>query len=470
MKKILLVKTAELFHKTEEPQAVPHGGIGYIASSLRKKGYEVFFIDALAEGFGARLWLNTEWYRVGLSREELKNRVEEITPDFIGISAQFTSQHEMLEETVEDVRFVTNAPIIVGGVHATFMPNLVLGIKGVDYVLRGEAEESLPLLLKARESDLDKVPGLSFRNGKKLVHNSIGCYPDIARLPFPARKIYPGASSKGDLYSELNAPHGHKFDPKNLPYYEIITSRGCNYNCHGCAGSHFAGNNRTRDANNVLDEIEILINNFGMRSLAVIDDNFIQDKIRATDILKSIVERGYNLNLTFPNGLLIGNLFLRDGSVDEKFIELLSIAGTTEVDLPVETASARIMKKYLSSKYDTRLNLGKLCKVLSDKGIKVSGYFMIGFPDETREEMEFTVKLAQKLQEIGLHNSWFFLVGAFPGSEFWKNVKHPSKKELRNLRFRRASLKLNKNINPVELQKILVDSQRSVNTSRIGLI
>lgn len=453
-RRVLLIKTAEIYHKNENPQAVPHGGLGYLASSLQANGFEVFLLDVLAEGFGNIKWIDNEWFRVGLNREEFKRRIrQQINPDFIGISAMFTSQHEMLKEAVEDARLVTGAPIIVGGVHATFMSELVLSVKGVNYILKGEAEESLPLLLNflgSSNANLSKISGLQSRD----INNLIGCYPNISRLPFPARDLYPESSLNGDIYSKLNAPHGHKFDEKNLPYYEIITSRGCNFKCHGCAGSRFASNNRTRNANNVLNEIEILVNRFGMRSLVFIDDNFIQDKNRAIFILQEIIKRKYNLNLTFPNGLLIRNLFLNDGRVDEKFIDLLRLAGTSEVDLPTETANSRIMKAYLSQKYDTKLDLGKLCKSLAARRIKVAGYFMLGFPKETRKEIEKTIGLAQKLKNCGMSVAWFFLVGAFPGSAFWKE-KNLSKIELRNLRFRRASALINENFSEIELQELL---------------
>lgn len=463
MKRVLLIRTAELYCKNENPQAVPHGGLGYLASILQARGFEVFLLDVLAEGFENKLWLDSEWFRVGLSRKELRQKIKQINPDFVGISAMFSSQHEMLEETVEDVRLATVAPIIVGGVHATFMPDLVLGIKGVDYVLRGEAEESLPMLLENKS--LSNIPGLSFIQSGKIVHNLHDHNPDIRKLPFPAREIYPGASSIGDLYSKLNAPHGHKFNEKNLPYYEIVTSRGCNYKCAGCAGSRFAGRNRTREASDVLNEIDLLIKKFGMKSLVFIDDNFIQDKNRAIFILQEIIKRRYNLNLTFPNGLLIRNLFINDGKVDEKFIDLLRTAGTSEVDLPIETAIPRIMKAYLSQKYDTKLDLGNLCKSLAARRIKVSGYFMIGFPREAREEMESTIELAQRLENCGMHNAWFFLVGAFPGSVFWKE-KNISKTELRNLRFRRASGLVNENFLETELSELLNEAQKRVDKGR----
>jgi len=459
MKTILLIKTAEIFHNDETPQAVPHGGLGYIASSLLQKGFGVILLDVLAEGFNEIITLNDEWFRVGLSGEKLREGIAQISPDFIGISAQFTSQHEMLEETVSDVRSVTGAPIVVGGIHAHYMPKFVLSIKGVDYVLRGEVEETLPILINASSADLEKIPGLSFIREGEIIHNPIGCYPDLDKLPYPARHLFPGASGSGDAYSAINSPHGHRFEGKNLPYYEIITSRGCNYKCAGCAGSDFAGGNRTRKASDVLSEIELLIDKFGMKSLAVIDDNFIQDKERAIVILKELVRRRYNLNLTFPNGLLIRNLFSKDGRVDGKFIDLLRMAGTSEVDLPIETATLRIMRDFLTNKYDINLNLEKLCKVLSGLGIKVSGYFMLGFPYETMEEMEATINLGERLRKNGMNNGWPFLVAPFPGSRFWQNGEIHSKLELRRLRFRMAS-GVNKNFTPSKLQLILEEAKR----------
>ena len=454
MKKVLLIKTAEIFHKDETPQAVPHGGLGYIASSLLQKGFEVVLLDVLTEGFGEILKLDDEWFRVGLSRKNFREKIMQISPDFVGISAQFTSQHEMLEETVEDVRVVTDIPIVVGGIHATYMPELVLDIKGVDYVLRWEAEETLPILINATKQDMRKVPGLYSNKTRNL-----GCYPDITKLSYPARKLYPGASDSGDAYSRINSPHGHKFDSRNLPYFEIITSRGCNFRCAGCAGSRFAGSNRTRETSDVLNEVQLLIDQFGMKSLVIIDDNFIQDKERATAILKEMVRRRYNLNVTFPNGLLVRNLFLKDGRVDEKFINLLRMAGTSEIDLPIETASSRIMKDYLTGKYDTKLNLSKLCRAFVDLGIKVAGYFMLGFPYETMEEMEATISLGERLKSNGMHKGWPFLVTPFPGSEFWQNDEHFPKSELRTLRFRMAN-GVNNNFSPLELQSILNEARR----------
>lgn len=459
--KVLLIKTAEVFHETEETQAVPPGGLGYIASSLQKNKFDVEIIDVLAEGFDNKKYLDEEWFRVGLDNDKLKERIAKSNPNFVGISSEFTSQHEMLVETVKDVKSIIDVPVVVGGIHATFMPDEIFKIEGVDYVLKGEAEETMPTLLKADKKNLDKISGLSFLRGGKVIHNEITSYPDINKLPYPARKLYPSASRNGDLYSKLNAPHGHKFNTNNLPYYELITSRGCNYKCAGCAGSKFARNNRVRSVDDVVKEIDLLANNFGMKSLTIIDDNFIQNKDRAEKILNEIIGKKYNLNLTFPNGLLIRNLF-KDGEVDKKFLDLLVEAGTTEIDLPIETASPRILREYLSDKYNPNLNLNELCKTFADKNIKVAGYFMLGFPNESKEEMDSTINLARQLKGVGMDTGWFFAVTAFPGTQYWDNMKdYPTVDKFRELRFRRA-LKFDENTEMLELNKIREDAQREL--------
>jgi radical SAM superfamily enzyme YgiQ (UPF0313 family) len=203
-----------------------------------------------------------------------------------------------------------------------------------------------------------------------------------------------------------------------------------------------------------------------MKSLAIIDDNFIQDKLRAITILKEMVRRKYNLNVTFPNGLLIRNLFCEKGRIDEKFIDLLRMAGATEIDLPIETANARIMESFLTKKYDVSFNLGKLCEALVDRGVKVAGYFMIGFPYETKEEMENTINLAVRLkQNHGLHTAWPFLVSPFPGSRFGQQINFSDDDDIRELRFRKAS-RLNSNLNkimsPPELQMMLDEFKRRI--------
>ena len=150
---------------------------------------------------------------------------------------------------------------------------------------------------------------------------------------------------------------------------------------------------------------------------------------------------------------------MKDGRVDEKFIDLLRMAGTSEIDLPVETASSRIMRDYLTNKYDTKLNLSKLCRAFVGLGIKVAGYFMLGFPYETMEEMEATISLGERLKSNGMHKGWPFLVAPFPGSEFWQNDEQFPKSEFRKLRFRMAN-GVNNNFGPLELQSILNEARR----------
>jgi radical SAM superfamily enzyme YgiQ (UPF0313 family) len=172
---------------------------------------------------------------------------------------------------------------------------------------------------------------------------------------------------------------------------------------------------RARSPENVLDELDILYNRFGIRDLQIQDDVFNLIPKRAKAICDLMVRRGIRMNISFPNGV-------RGDLMDEELLRKLKDAGTFKISYAAESGSERIQKLIRKN-----VKLSKLKEVIeqTDKaGIFAHGFFMLGFPTETIEDMHQTVEFALSSK---LHSATFFVVNTFGGSELAKLLESEGK-------------------------------------------
>ncbi len=131
---------------------------------------------------------------------------------------------------------------------------------------------------------------------------------------------------------------------RKKPVGVILTSRGCPYQCTYCNSSVFGKKFRARSPENVLQELDLLVNDFGIRQLDVLDDNFSLDIPRAEAILDGIIARGYKLLINLQNGV-------RADGINERIVHKMKLAGVFKVGVGVESGDVRILagiKKNLS--------------------------------------------------------------------------------------------------------------------------
>jgi len=268
--------------------------------------------------------------------------------------------------------------VVMGGAHPSAAPEDCLADGAADYVVAGEGEIALAQLLAALESGGDPVsiPGIwATRNGT-VVRNAPAPAPDIEALPTPAYDLL-------DLekYFRLDTPWHF---PKSNRVVQMITSRGCPYHCSYCHTIH-GKKYRGLDPEKVLNQIEWLARAQGVEEFLIVDDIFNFDLERAKRICRGIVDRRLKVYLQFPNGL-------RGDRLDEELVSLMAKAGTHFISIAIETASERyqklIRKNLQVEKAIEAAGWARRC------GIEVCGFFMIGFPNETLEEAERTIRLA----------------------------------------------------------------------------
>jgi radical SAM superfamily enzyme YgiQ (UPF0313 family) len=162
---------------------------------------------------------------------------------------------------------------------------------------------------------------------------------------------------------------------------------------------------RTRSAENIVAEIETLARNHGIREITIADDVFNLDRARAKRFCDLVLDRGLRLAFTFPSGL-------RGDVMDEELLTKLKAIGTYKIAYGIETGSPRVQK--LIRKNVDLEKLRDVIRTTARLGILVQGFFLFGFPTETREDLDRTVRYALSSR---LDLASFNIVNAFPGTE-----------------------------------------------------
>lgn len=436
--RILLAEPPNRFPADAHPR--PNGSLGpiYLAASLRIAGFNVDFLDAtvglnshsLKDTFHNKSRPNKKGLvRIGM-RESLIAKVVK-NYDLIGLTSIFTAQ------TTEALRFSSivkqanpKAFLIAGGINAWAMADRFLAA-GYDAVCQGEGESIIVELAKtlAQGKNWKKIQGLLYLKNNKVVFSGISTPPtDINSLPIPAYDLWPL-----ERYWKISAPHGGDFPPGVIvKYASLETSRGCPYSCQFCHNSTLKdhcltgpiGKLRLKSIDRVMQEVDIL-KNLGVEWLFFEDDSLLAIPNRAIKIFKKIADRG--LHLADVNGVNLIHFYKRDSNgrmhIRQDLLEAMVEAGFKQLVLPFESGSKRIIDKYASGKWNPEtFDVVGLVRAVHKLGLKIPGNFMIGFPDETPEELQQTVDLAKKLIEEGLTYASFFIVVPYPGSKLFSDA------------------------------------------------
>lgn len=390
MTRIALVQT---FHPYTQHTHVHPLGIMAIASSVREVGFEdIHILDMKAERWSA---------------EEAVERLVELNPEVIGLSAMTYEAgclHKMAKLIAERL---PKAQVVAGGPHPSVADDDVMADDNIDLCVRGEGEHTFIEVmqgLSTLRSDWAGCEGLTWRNldGEVVREPDRSPPDDLDELPMPAWDLIDHAKyhdmPRGGLI------YAHK------EFATMFSSRACPWRCTYCHNS-YGKKFRARSAANVLAEIDYLVKNHGVKELVFMDDIFNLRPERAAEIARGLIERNYKLKMTFPNGL-------RGDILSEDLVLLLKEAGMYRCMIAVESCVPRIqkvMKKNL--KVD---KVKHIVDFIAKQGVLVHGAFMLGFPTETKEEMEATIDWAAK---SSFHTAAFFRVIPFKGTQLFEEVE-----------------------------------------------
>jgi len=389
--RILLIRPNSIIIATPVPL-----GLGYVASYLlsRRPGDQVKIIDAR---------------NLRLSQAQVVAEAGNFQPDLIGISAiNFeTDQVHILSGMLK--RAFPHAPVVIGGPYASANRGSILEQDpNIDYLVVCEGEKTFCSLVQALESrsELGGVPGIFFRqDGKVKFTGEPEPLPNLDELPFDWELLNPRSYFQYRAGGR-NSQNIVKHSSKTLT---MITSRGCPFGCifcHNIFGRKF----RKRSADKVVDEIALLRDKYRVEELEIVDDSFNLDLARAKAICRGIIDRKLGLHLSLPNGI-------RGDIVDDEFLDLLKAAGFYRIAFAVESASPRI-QKIMHKKIDLQKVQWAIAETAA-RGMFPTGYFIMGFPTETVEDIEQTIAFAKQSK---LSVASFFYLNPFPGTEVAKMV------------------------------------------------
>lgn len=334
----------------------------HLAAYLRENGHRPHILDQVT----------------GRRSEDIDSYIRSNNIRVVGIGCMTCEFPEAVNESRRLKVAHPGITIVLGGAHPSGAPEECLESGVVDYAIVGEGEIALTKLLNAIEGNEkpENIPGVwSIENGA-IRTNRPAEVPDIEKLPPPAYDMV-------DLkkYFQLDSPWHFPQSPRVI---QFISSRGCPYQCSYCHTIH-GKRYRGLSPAKVLDQMEDLVKNHGVEEFMMVDDIFNFDLERAKEICRGILQRGLKIHLQFPNGV-------RGDRFDEELVALMKQSGTHFMAIAIETTSKeyqRLIRKNLKVDKAERTILWA-----RKYNIEVSGFFMIGFPGETVDQIQQTIDFA----------------------------------------------------------------------------
>ena len=412
----------------------------YLAAVLRENGFEVQILDCcigndrhtMEESFNNYVPLSNGMVRVGLCPTAILKEVSGY--DGIGVSSIFTPQTYMVEDLI---RLISDAYpdklIIMGGINARSQMQRFFEA-GAHLICISEAEKTILEIantIRRGSREFYSISGVALVNDGRIQINPAGFIEDdLDKLPIPARDLLPL-----QRIWEINRPHGSVIKAGELnkpqPYVSAMTSRGCPYVCTFChisgeqkgADTGYIGKFRFQSEARVEKEMDV-IKELGVKYIYIEDDSLLAKKKRAYNIFKMLIKFGFKLGDV--NGVNLSHLHTNEGGkivIDEEMLEVMAEAGFNRLSFPVESGSQRIIDQWVSGKISHEIyNISALIKKANSLGILVSSCYLIGYPDETYEELAQTILTAKRHLDAGSEYVNLTMVTPFPGTVLYDHV------------------------------------------------
>lgn len=372
---------------------LPPLGLSYVAGALEKAGFQVEMLDN---------------YMLNKPLDEVKRLVARVSPGIVGITCGSATYRRCLETAKAVKETLPSCKVVVGGWHASYMPDSLLEKSEVDFVVMGEGERAMAELTRQitmsnDESTLAGIPGVGYKHNGVLAMNAPKFIENMDEIPFPARHLLPM----------------HLYDRtieflKAKPADVMNISRGCPFSCAFCETKKLWGNAcRMFSPTRVFDEVRYMVDKFGTHGIYFINDNFTIRRKETEQLCDLLKKSGLDLEWVCDT---------RTDLVSLELLEKMKDAGCEAIWFGVESGSQRILKRINRTiTLEQTENAFRNCKKV---GIRVACSFMLGFPDETREDLEATRKFANKLDPDWCQFNVFI---AYPDSSLYQELLQTGK-------------------------------------------
>lgn len=367
----------------------PSLGLAYLAAIAEQEGHEAAIFD-----MGLR------------PQKSIADEVAAIIawrPHVVAFTSMTTS-YQSVEEAVELLKEALGAstPIIIGGPHATTLPEMTLQNPHIDFLVYGEGEYVFRDWLRqiaAGDTNWGSNVGLWYKDeaGNVVNGGERELIPDLDELPFPARHLF-------DLKAyPLYAPDGQQM-------ITVLTSRGCPYKCSFCFKGIVGRTYRQRSPENIVAELRHIIERYDVRNFYFMDDLFTINVKRLEAILDYFI--GQDLGVRW-------RCLARVDRVNPELLKKMYKAGCRQIHFGIESGNAEILKK--TAKHINLDQVRQAIEWTEDAGIMSKGYFILGLPGDNEETMNETIEFAASLR---LSEAMFSIATPMPGTELWEELIH----------------------------------------------
>lgn len=419
MPNILLINPHTPVFVRNRDKSIPIGLL-YLASTLQRYRYNVEFIDVNNDFVS----LEHKKQEVDFDRyfsTEFISKVDSFKPDLVGIGCLFSGRFKnalLISQVIK--KHYPELPIVLGGIHPTIFPREILSdYSYIDYIILGEGEYSFLKLIQAHfgNKELKTIDGIAFREDGEILINEKKCFiEDLDNLPFPAYDLL----NLKDYYFDTTGWYNPKTLPINIPL-PIISSRACPNRCTFCSMYMVHGRRfRPRSPKSVVDEIEYLYKKYDHRYFSFMDDNLTLSKERTLGISNEIVNRKLNIQFDTPNGVSIK-------TVDRAVMDALVKAGLIRLCVAPESGSEFIRNQVMHKGLSTKEIYSFFNIVPKYRDLYTKAFFVIGFPEETRETLNETYEMIKRIpvKQISVFN-----VVPYPGTALFETCKDKNLIEL----------------------------------------
>jgi len=374
-------------------KSYPPLGLAYIAATLKTAGYEAKVFDLIDVPF--------------FQAEKLIRKEE---PDVVGISCNLTDYRWGAFKLAQIVRRLNpKTKVVMGGSHATHLYAQVLTNFSVDIIVRFEGEETFLELIKALEAktDLRSVKGIAFRLGSQIIKTDDRPPIDnLDSLPFPLH-----SSNEFDRYIHYSAPASFKGKTVGkLKSVNIMASRGCPHNCVYCSIAQFWPRRcRLRSPKNVVDEMQVLCEKFGVMHFTFFDDLFTLNQQRVIEICKEILNRKLDV---------CWECVTRVDLISEELLAWMKKAGCVSISYGVESGSDVVLKAI--NKRQSRAQVAKAFQMTHTEEMKAYILLMIGNLKESERTINDTISLVRAIEPDKIRTT---LTQVYPATDLYELCK-----------------------------------------------
>lgn len=366
-------------------------GILYIAAVLEQHGHEVAVIDAAAQCLDVAATVRA---------------TEDFRPDLVGVGS-FTVTFEttkVLGQALRDA--LPGLPLVLGSYHVSLVPQDAMSDTVFDVGVIGEGEHAMLDLVDwvAGRKALEDIAGLVYRKEQGGLHFTAPRkkFRDLDQLPFPARHLLPP-----NIYRPVPV------DDHAFPKFAMVTSRGCPHACAFCQKSR--SGYRSHSAPYVVDEIEHLVRDFGVRDIAFVDSLFCANKRRVHAVCDEIIRRGLHHCVSWTCSS-------RVEVVDKPLLEKMKSAGCWRTRFGIESGNDEVLE--FISKGITKDKIRDAITWADQVGLRPKAFLMVGHMPDTRETIEETIAFAKSLPLHDITVQINTLLPETPQMEIWKREGH----------------------------------------------